>query len=284
MTSEAVRLNLFETRALFDLATRGTGTYEVRIAPQSNSMFSTLFLSAIDPGTTITVDYRESTTGDAEGEDYVIGSHTIPPAGPSGVHKLTVAPHHNKPRLEVTITGGTARFGVYVTSVSSFAVDFSQALVHDGAVINLINSGGLIPSVYDPSDGKAYLARGTHGVLDVNVITGSVGSTAIQKSKFDEALAVLANTTQLIVSYTVPFGKIAKLQRVDFGGDNIATFDVKLNSVTIARNRTYFGSFLSTTTQFDALPLVAGNVLQVFVYNFRSSVGNFESRIQYLED
>lgn len=284
MASEAIRLNLFETRALFDLATRGAGSYEVRIAPQSNSMFSTLFLSAIDAGTTITVDYRESTTGDEEGEDYIIASHTIPTAGPTGVNKLTVAPHHNKPRLEVTITGGTARFGVYVTSVSSFAVDFSQALVHDGAVINLINSGGLMPSIYDPSDGKAYLARGTHGVLDVNVVTpGTV--TGTQKAIFSQAIAVAISATATVGSYTVPTGKSAKLQKIKVGGENIATFTVYKNSILINILRTGHTKYSHVEDYLPAgLTLAAGDLIEVKVFNYRPDVGSFETLIQYLEN
>lgn len=278
--SETVRLNLFETRALYTLDTRPAGVYEIRISPQSNSMYSTLFLSALDAGATITVEYRESTTGDAEGEDYLIAAHLIPTAGPSGVSKLTVAPHHNKPRLMVTVAGGAARFGIYVTPVSSFAVDFSQALVHDAAVLDLTKAGGLIGSIYDPADGKAYFARGTHGVLNVNVIPPPSGT---QKSIFNEILLVASGSTQRISSYTVPFGRIAKLQRVEMSGDNIATFDVKINTLTFSRKRTYFGGPYTAVSELSFHPLAAGDLVEVYVYNFRNTVGNFEARIQYIE-
>ena len=103
------------------------------------------------------------------------------------------------------------------------------------------------------------------------------------KNVFGEQTSVASSSSVNIVSYTVPAGKTANLLLAEFSGNNIATYEVLLNSVVIARKRTWFngpmhGEFLFLIGN-DGTDLSAGDNLIIKVYNFRPTVGTFEGRL-----
>lgn len=133
---------------------------------------------------------------------------------------------------------------------------------------------------FSPSGGSA----GGGGVpTDVNILpTGTV------KSIFSTALAVASNSTETILTYTVPGGSLGYMLVLEMSGTSIADYDVTLNGVPYARYRTYWsGPFqiqaVVGTSVLDAYPLLAGDVLTINVTNFRSDPNDFEARLQYIE-
>ncbi len=125
------------------------------------------------------------------------------------------------------------------------------------------------------------------GSLNVN-LNSSPTAPGTVKSKFNELLSVASGVTVTIVSYQVPVGMTAILQRISSSGQNIAQYDVYLNNVKFDTKRTYFGSAINvdfdyTSGSSDGLVLQAGDTLAVQVYNYRPSSANFEARIQVLE-
>lgn len=132
---------------------------------------------------------------------------------------------------------------------------------------------------FSPSGGSA--AGGTASEVTI-LPTGTV------KSLFGQVLAVASNSTQAIVSYTVPVGKSAYLLGMEMSGTNIATYDVLYNASQFSRHRTYFSGPFVVQVQIgssvlDAFPLVAGDVITINVTNFRPDAGDFEARVQYIE-
>jgi hypothetical protein len=116
---------------------------------------------------------------------------------------------------------------------------------------------------------------------------GSAGGEV--KSLFGMALGVATATETLIINYVVPLGKTADLIKCEFSGTNIGTYNIYLNSVLIAVYRTYFNGPMSDQVQFacesiSGLPLVAGDTIELKVYNFRPGAGDFDGRIQVLEE
>jgi hypothetical protein len=123
--------------------------------------------------------------------------------------------------------------------------------------------------------------------IPVNIVSESVSGAEI-KSIYDEAPSVGAGSETSIVSYTVPLTKSAKLLRVEFTGENIAVYNLYINSVKQAKHRTYFGGSLSGVLNFsggtaDGLPLIEGDILLLRVLHDRPSSGDFEGRIQVVE-
>jgi hypothetical protein len=175
MTNPVIRMELFQTLAVVPLDVYSAGTFERNLYPQGNALLSTLFVQAISFGATVTVSYHESTVGDSVGEDTVLKAHTTPTAGTSD--KIIVPKIHNKPRVRVTVTGGTATLGVYVSVISSVASDLDSSLFRDAAAANLLADIGSQTVIFDDVQNKHYFARGASGVQDVKIDGGSVQST-----------------------------------------------------------------------------------------------------------
>jgi hypothetical protein len=83
----------------------------------------------------------------------------------------------------------------------------------------------------------------------------------------------------VLVSYTVPVGKIFYLEEVECGGENIARYDVLIDAVLSARKRTWFSGGLNLRFIFNKLELNAGSIVTVKVEHTRPTSGDFESRI-----
>jgi len=124
----------------------------------------------------------------------------------------------------------------------------------------------------------------TDGSINVVVTEGGVTVPTEIQSYFNEALAVASGATQNIISFTVPPTKEFFLQRIEFGGQNVAEYEALLDGSIINRKRTWFNGNLSDQFEFatdskDGLKLIAGQVLEVRVSNFRPDPANFEARI-----
>lgn len=141
--------------------------------------------------------------------------------------------------------------------------------------------------ILGPSPTNNELIVNSDGSINVIVeSTPSPNSTVI--STYNEVLSVASGSTVQINSYTVPVGMQAVLQRCVVSGENIARYDLLINSVKQDTLRTMFGGdfnavFEFTTGNDSGLLLPAGTVVSVQVYNYRPSTADFESRIQVLQ-
>lgn len=129
------------------------------------------------------------------------------------------------------------------------------------------------------SDGIDTLAINADG--SINVVVG--GSGGVISSKYTEVLGVVAGITTLIGTYTAVINDF--LQKIDFSGTNIAEYELVINGITQDKKRTYFGSSLNGSFDFnDGLPVPAGQVIEIYVVHNRPSTGDFNSRIQTREN
>lgn len=115
----------------------------------------------------------------------------------------------------------------------------------------------------------------------INVNTDSI--PGVVKNVFNELLAVASGTTVNLVTYTVPVGKTAIINKIVVSGDNIAKYELYINGVLSDKLRTYFGSQLNVTFDFKDLTLEENDILLIKVNNFRPSVADFNGRIQISE-
>ncbi|NIQ16878.1 MAG: hypothetical protein GTO02_21595, partial [Candidatus Dadabacteria bacterium] len=69
------------------------------------------------------------------------------------------------------------------------------------------------------------------------------------------------------------------LYRVEFSGNNIATYSAEIGGVVNAKKRTYFGGNLFGAFPFEGLTIAAGQVVRLRVIHSRPLVGDFEGRI-----
>lgn len=198
MADEAMRLGLYESRTIMALTTRAAGVHEQKLAIEGNSLLSTVFVESLDPGAAVSVTYHDAGVGEDAGEDILVGSH--PTLTLVGSNRRVLAPFHNKPRLVVTVTGGQARFGVYVTVIQQIAVDLLNALHLDAALANLASDVGIGVSIYDPVQGKFFLWRGAGGVPEVELANAAGEVREIEAT-------ISPGPIDVLLSETVPVGE-----------------------------------------------------------------------------
>lgn len=145
----------------------------------------------------------------------------------------------------------------------------------------------------DPTNDGVYIADkdsgnklvvNSDGSINVDLVNPSLGA---YKNIFNEIVAVASGATTSLVTYTVPVGKTAILDRICVSGDNIAKYEVFINAVKVDVARSYFGASLNLQLNYEsrnsAYALVSSDVLTVFVTHNRPTVGDFEGRLQITE-
>lgn len=140
----------------------------------------------------------------------------------------------------------------------------------------------------DPSEDGVYIADKTSGneLLinadgSINVVTGAANRQLA--SIYDEVTGVVSGITTIINQVTLVENVL--LQKIEFSGTNIAEYELVIDGNTEDKKRTYFGSSLNGTFDFNqGLALVIGQVITVQVIHTRPNVGIFNARMQFLED
>lgn len=117
-------------------------------------------------------------------------------------------------------------------------------------------------------------------------VTSSTAASESVVSVYGQSLAVPANTPTTVLSYTVPSGFVAHLERVECSGSNIGTYELIKNGVTLGKRRTWFNGPMSECFEFlsqaNGLALAAGDVITLTIVHARPYVGDFEARLQTL--
>lgn len=133
------------------------------------------------------------------------------------------------------------------------------------------------------SDGVNVLGIQPDGSINVNIVNNNSSPGLIVN--FNNANSVISGL-ETTVSTLVAAGSGTKIYRIDVGGDNIATFKVKINGNLIGMKRTFFGNSLNETFLYEplenGLKLDSGDILTVTVTHTRPYNGNFEVTITSL--
>lgn len=114
-------------------------------------------------------------------------------------------------------------------------------------------------------------------------ITTSYFATTIL-NEFNTITALASEGTAFIVEYTVPVAKKLLLNFIEGSGDNFGVYQVFLDNVVIAEQRTHFSNGLNAlisfgTTDSDLFIVNAGSKIQLQVYNYRTESSNYSGRI-----
>lgn len=133
-------------------------------------------------------------------------------------------------------------------------------------------------AVGDPDNGNTLKVNADGSI---NVITGSVESTRIVSSNYNEITGVATGVTSMLCSYIASANDF--LQKIEFSGTNIAEFELVINGITQDKKRTYFGSALNGNFDFNnGINLPAGQSVIIYVVHNRPTVGDFNARIQVI--
>lgn len=172
---------------------------------------------------------------------------------------------------------------VYDEDKDRLRIDGNYTSTIDGQLEVAIDSSEDSIAIKSPTTGNT-LEPNADGSINV-VLNGTPAVNTLVVSTFSTAAAVASGVETTIVTYTVPVGKTSILERLEFGGENVGSYNLYLNGGLINRVRTYFGGDFSTRMEFtggsaEGLPLIAGDIIILRILHTRPFVGNFEGRIQ----
>lgn len=116
------------------------------------------------------------------------------------------------------------------------------------------------------------------GSLNVNVVS----TAQVLKSYFTEINNIAPGVTSVLCSYT-PTADVY-LQKIEFSGTNIASFELVIDGITQDKKLTFFNGNLENRFDFNAgLNISAGKEIKVYVVHTRTDPGSFNARMQILE-
>lgn len=206
--------------------------------------------------------------------------------------------------VDFVLESDTVLLSLYVRSVTATVTVTCETFTKAGGASQIISFGTLsaaTPTLLLESADLAMaicqLKIAHTGAVDLQVVAKGVnragtsdGNTGevtvdfgVDRSEYNEVLAVAASTPTTVQTYVVPGGVTTQLRRVSVSGTNIAEFVVKRNAAVLDKRRTYWGDGLQTDFEFGALALVAGDTLTVVVTHIRPDVGDFNSRLTLTE-
>ena len=126
------------------------------------------------------------------------------------------------------------------------------------------------------------------GSINANIIDFDTEPPQKVINLYDEALSVANGVEETILSYLVPTGVEARLQRIEFSGENIAHYRVYINGEVQSSRRTHHGS--GRTGEFnyvggseEGLRLLANQLVELKVIHIRPVSADFEGRLQAVE-
>jgi hypothetical protein len=128
------------------------------------------------------------------------------------------------------------------------------------------------------TDGTDTLNINPDGSIDVNISNSTADGLNIN---YNEISSIASGLETTLITLTIPVGG-RRIQKIDFSGNNIALYRVKVDGNIIATRRTWWGNFnesVSFERFLNGLKLIASQVLTVTVVHDRPNLGSFEATI-----
>lgn len=159
---QALQIDTGQTQHVFDPKLLLPGKYIQPLLIQGSGMFSSVWVKSMPVGSSLAVNYFETTSGNIGEERTLIGTHTIILPAMIDLQygktdKISMQPFHNKPYCEFDVIGGPIYFGIYLTVVES-----PTALLVDGG-----NSTPVTRSVKFQADHDSVTAAYPNSVTEV---------------------------------------------------------------------------------------------------------------------
>ncbi len=212
---------------------------------------------------------------------------------------IAQAVYEQEPTCAIRTTG-VDQYGNFYTDTNPFPVAFDGtisigdvSIVEGGNTMTVNNDGSINvdATIENPIEIKGttgnILTVNADGSINVNVVETPVSGQTV-KSIYNQVVNIASGVETTLVTYTVPVGYTAVLERASVSGENIARYDILYNSALFDTRRTMFGGDLTsdfdyTTGTSNGFVLQAGDTLIVQVLHNRPYVGTFNARLQVLE-
>jgi hypothetical protein len=275
------RLKTFDSVVPYELQMRSAGVGEYEFLVEGNSILSTVFIETIDLGATLLVEYTDTTTGRDVGEVYALAEHRVLNTA-LDIDRITITRIHNKPKVKYTLTGGSAKFSIYITVVSTFASDLDNALQLENSAVNLFRHKGIPIAALETTANVWSFLRTLNGKLQVDVANVlQTTQQLINKRLFGESLTLAFAGQSTLITYTVPEAISFYLLSGYGTSDTFGLFEIYIDGVKYLSKRNSWND-RNAPLFFDApIKLLTGQILTVVVKNesVRELAGNFEAFI-----
>lgn len=274
---EVVALRNEDTNNLFKLDTYTPGTYTKKIIMDSQSILSTVFVKAIDLGASVKVNYWQDTSGTIEEdlERFDLPSHPLQSAPNPMGNQILVPRIHNKPRIEVVVTGGSVTFGVYASARNETASDIDSALQLDASDVDLLSDKGIPTMCYDQAQNKFFFLRCENGTIPVSF--SEAGTPFYEGNQTVSTPGV----EQTILDFTVAASKIRRLnQAIVTSGTTHGLFRIQRGSDIIGSGRIGSGNLNNTFPWLPRFEAAAGQRIRLFYLQPTGKARDIEAYIQ----
>jgi len=159
-----------ESLDLLPLETRVAGVYYAKLDLAGNSILSTVLVESTAGGSVL-VEYYDFTTGFEIGEGNLLRQHN-PLSSGLATDKVLVGNTHDKAYLKATVTGGSVKFSVYGTIVSTSATELADAIIEENQTVNFLTDKAVAMGGYDETNGVwKFLRIGEDGEIFVSSVT-----------------------------------------------------------------------------------------------------------------
>lgn len=229
------RLGLYEPKDIVPLAVRSESG-QINLALAGNSILSLLYVSAIDPGTSVRVEYFDTGVGASVGELNLVGEHPTYTAPTEQANRILVTRLTNKTVVRWTIQGGgDVYFGVYAYVVNSFASDLDNALKLNAQTVDFLNDKGIVVMGYDQRAGAFYYLPMENGALLTTPGEELPGTPRLVASS--DGLQTTPGIAQDLVNEVVPSGESWRIRQIEVLCRHYSRFTVYADGQRVASGR-----------------------------------------------
>lgn len=224
-----IRLALYETKAVVEVQTFTPGTYTFPLHVEGNSLLSTVYVQSASGS--VKVNYWDFGPGGADfpGERFDLSGH--PSIATSDfTDRILVTNLHNKPRIEIIVTGGPVTLGVYITVIATFASDLDASLHLDMDPADLDKDKGLAVMCYDEEANVFDFIRCKDGGIVVTPSGGAEGEHYYKRGN----IAASPGNVVTVLTDTVPLATVRKLKSVFVTAYNDGQYSLQIDGVEIA--------------------------------------------------
>lgn len=134
MAIQQIRLDPFDTQSVaLPSIPLSPGTHTFQIQTRANYILSSLFLVSVSGS--VEVNWYQTTTGALGVERQPLATHGVIPSGDPAIGTtgtISVTSIHNKPVVEIIVSGGPCEIGLYITGLPGVGSKIDRALIENG--------------------------------------------------------------------------------------------------------------------------------------------------------
>lgn len=138
----------------------------------------------------------------------------------------------------------------------------------------------LIKAIGPITDSIGTILTSSNNALNVNVVNTQNTQSNNNLLLYNKISSVPTNVLTNILTYTIPSTPTGfYFSLAEVSGTQIASFNIAIDGIEIAKKYTYWGSGFNLDFEFQSYKLSIGQVITINVLNGQPDMGDFQARI-----